>query len=138
MISIVIICFCVAPKLNGRLKECKIRSLNNGNRTEWSPIRSVVIQNWTRKSPFYWVQQSNKIEHLFCCEVNYWTNWTKYYWMQSYSMQFDSVLKPFLNQVNHAGVQCNHNQPLLNGINRKRPSIPLGSWYSQCFFIRVY
>ena len=54
--------------------------------------------------------------------------------MQLYSMQFDSVRNPFLNQVNHAGVQCSHNQPSLNGINRKRPSIPLGSRYSQRFF----
>ena len=53
--------------------------------------------------------------------------------MQSHSMQFDSVWNPFLNQVNHAGIQCSHNQPLLNGINRTRPSIPLGSRYSERF-----
>ena len=45
--------------------------INNGNRTEWSPIRSVIIhvlQNWTTTK-----QESDLFNH----EYDYRLNWTK-------------------------------------------------------------
>ena len=54
----------------GRLEEFKV---------ETYPIE----QNWTKNQSnpielqsFDWVRQLNKIEHLFCCEFDFWTNWT--------------------------------------------------------------
>ena len=45
--------------------------INNGNRAEWSPIRSVIIhmlQNWTTTK-----QESDLFNH----EYDYRLNWTK-------------------------------------------------------------